>query len=41
VDYKPGQTREAYLLVVDLREAQDGVKRVEIADTTAPRSMAR
>jgi hypothetical protein len=41
VDYKPGQTREAYLLVVDLREAQDGVKRVEIADTTAPRSMPR
>jgi hypothetical protein len=41
VDYKPQQSREAYLLVVDLREAQDGVKRVEIADTTAPRSTAR
>jgi len=41
VDYKPEQSREAYLLVVDLREAQDGVKRVEIADTTAPRSTAR
>ena len=41
VDYKPEQSREAYLLVVDLREAQDGVRRVEIADTTAPRSVPR
>jgi len=41
VDYKPEPSREAYLLVVDLREAQDGVKRVEIADSTALRSSPR
>jgi hypothetical protein len=41
VDYKPGATRESYLLVVDLREAQDGVKRVEIEDSTALRSAPR
>jgi hypothetical protein len=41
VDYKPEQSREAYLLVVDLREAQDGVKRLEIADSTALRSNVR
>jgi len=40
VNYKPAPTREGYLLVVDLREPQDGVKRVEIADTTSPRSAA-
>ena len=38
VDYKPAQSREGYLLVVDLREAQDGVKRVEIEDSTALRN---
>jgi hypothetical protein len=38
VDYKPAQSREAYLLVVDLREAQDGLRRVEIEDTTALRN---
>jgi hypothetical protein len=39
VTYKPAPTREGYLLVVDLRDPQpDGVKRIEIADTTAPRS---
>jgi hypothetical protein len=37
VDYKPGTSREGYLLVVELREPQDGVKRVEIADSTAVR----
>jgi hypothetical protein len=41
VDYKPALSREAYLLVVDLREPQDGVKRVEIEDTTALRSTPR
>jgi hypothetical protein len=41
VDYKPAPSREAYLLVVDLREPQDGVKRVEIEDTTALRSNPR
>jgi hypothetical protein len=41
VDYKPAPSREAYLLVVDLREPQDGVKRVEIEDNTALRSMPR
>jgi hypothetical protein len=41
VDYKPAPSREGYLLVVDLREAQDGVKRVEIEDTTALRSTPR
>lgn len=41
VDYKPAPSREAYLLVVDLREPQDGVKRVEIEDTTALRSTPR
>jgi len=38
VDYKPAQSREAYLLVVDLREPQDGLKRVEIEETTALRN---
>jgi hypothetical protein len=38
VDYKPAQSREAYLLVVDLRESQDGVKRVEIEESTALRN---
>lgn len=38
VDYKPAQSREAYLLVVDLRDPQDGVKRVEIEDSTALRN---
>ena len=38
VNYKPRATREGYLLVVDLREAQDGVKRVEIEDSTALRN---
>jgi hypothetical protein len=37
VDYKPGTSREGYLLVVDLREPQDGVKRIEIEDSTAVR----
>jgi hypothetical protein len=41
VDYKPAPSREAYLLVVDLRESQDGVKRVEIEDNTALRSTPR
>jgi hypothetical protein len=41
VDYKPAPSREAYLLVVDLREPQDGVKRVEIEDNTALRSTPR
>jgi hypothetical protein len=41
VDYKPGTSREGYLLVVDLREPQDGVKRVEIADSTAVRAGPR
>jgi hypothetical protein len=41
VDYKPGPSREGYTLVVDLREPQDGVKRVEIADSTAVRSGPR
>jgi hypothetical protein len=41
VDYKPAPSREAYLLVVDLREPQDGVKRVEIEDSTALRSTPR
>jgi hypothetical protein len=41
VDYKPAPSREGYLLVVDLREPQDGVKRVEIEDTTALRSTPR
>jgi hypothetical protein len=38
VNYKPKATREGYLLVVDLRESQDGVKRVEIEDSTALRN---
>ena len=38
VDYKPQSSREGYLLVVDLREPQDGVQRVEIADSTALRN---
>jgi len=33
VNYKPEPTRDGYILVVDLREPQDGVKRIEIADT--------
>ena len=33
VNYKPEPTRDGYTLVVDLREPQDGVKRIEIADT--------
>jgi hypothetical protein len=41
VDYKPAPSREAYLLVVDLREPQDGVKRVEIEDNTALRTTPR
>jgi len=41
VDYKPEPSREGYLLVVDLREPQDGVTRVEIADSTALRSSPR
>jgi hypothetical protein len=41
VDYKPAQSRESYLLVVDLREAQDGVRRLEIEDSTALRSVPR
>jgi hypothetical protein len=41
VDYKPESTREGYLLVVDLRDPVDGVKRVEIADVTAPRNSVR
>src|SRR6266567_2275326 len=32
VNYKPEPTRDGYILVVDLREPQDGVKRIEIAD---------
>jgi hypothetical protein len=38
VNYKPGPAREGYLLVVDLRDPVDGVKRVEIEDYTAVRS---
>ena len=38
VNYKPAQSREGYLLVVDLREPQDGVKRLEIEDSTALRN---
>jgi hypothetical protein len=41
VNYKPEPTREAYLLVVDLREPQDGATRVEIMDNTALRSNPR
>jgi hypothetical protein len=41
VNYKPEPSREGYTLVVDLRESQDGVKRVEIADVTAVRSGPR
>jgi len=41
VNYKPGPTRESYLLVVDLRDPVDGVKRVEIEDHTAVRSTPR
>jgi hypothetical protein len=41
VNYKPEPSREGYLLVVDLREPQDGVKRIEIADVTAVRSGPR
>src|SRR5215831_8192030 len=33
VNYKPEPTRDGYTLVVDLREPQDGLKRIEIADT--------
>ena len=33
VNYRPEPTRDGYTLVVDLREPQDGVKRIEIADT--------
>ena len=33
VNYKPEPTRDGYILVVDLREPQDGVKRIEIADS--------
>jgi len=33
VNYKPEPTHDGYTLVVDLREPQDGVKRIEIADT--------
>jgi hypothetical protein len=33
VNYKPEPTRDGYTLVVDLREPQDGVKRIEIADS--------
>ena len=32
VNYKPEPTRDGYILIVDLREPQDGVKRIEIAD---------
>jgi hypothetical protein len=38
VDYKPQSSREGYLLVVDLREPQDGATRLEIADSTALRN---
>jgi hypothetical protein len=41
VNYKPEPSREGYTLVVDLREAQEGVKRIEIADVTAVRSGPR
>ena len=41
VDYKPQSSREGYLLVVDLREPQDGPTRVEIEDSTALRSNPR
>ena len=41
VNYKPEPSREGYTLVVDLRESQDGVKRVEIADVTAVRAGPR
>jgi hypothetical protein len=41
VQYKPGANREGYLLVLDLNEPQDGVKRVEIEDTTQVRSSPR
>ena len=33
VNYKPEPTRDGYILVVDLREPQDGVKRIEIVDS--------
>ena len=33
VNYRPEPTRDGYTLVVDLRDPQDGVKRIEIADT--------
>ena len=33
VNYKPERTRDGYTLLVDLREAQDGAKRVEIVET--------
>src|SRR5262249_54361279 len=33
VNYKPEPTRDGYVLLVDLREPQDGVKRVEIIET--------
>ena len=33
VHYQPEPTRDGYTLLVDLREAQDGVKRVEIVET--------
>src|SRR5712692_9050072 len=33
VHYQPEPTRDGYTLVVDLREPQDGVKRVEIVET--------
>jgi hypothetical protein len=35
VHYKPEPTRDGYTLVVDLRDPQEGVKRVEIADSIA------
>jgi hypothetical protein len=41
VNYKPAPSREGYLLVVDLRDPVDGVKRVEIEDYTAVRSSPR
>jgi hypothetical protein len=41
VNYKPEPSREGYTLVVDLREPQDGAKRIEIADVTAVRSGPR
>jgi hypothetical protein len=41
VNYKPGPTREGYLLVVDLRDPVEGVKRVEIEDYAPVRSKAR